>query len=220
MKITKFGQSCLLIETKAAKEREGGGEVRIILDPGAFSTAQNELTNVDLVLITHEHMDHLQIDSLKQILAHNPDVEILTNVSVQKILENEDIGSEVIVHGEVVTKKGVTIEGVGEKHAIMVNSIPPADNVGFMIANRFFYPGDALTLPGKSVEILALPTVAPWSKMSEIIDYAIAVHPNVAFPVHDSILAEPTMMQGMFVKVLGDAGVTFKPVELGTSYEF
>ncbi len=93
-------------------------------------------------------------------------------------------------------------------------------NVGFMIAGRLFYPGDALTLPEKPVEVLALPAAAPWAKLSEIVDYAIAVKPTVAFPVHDSILAHPSMMQGMLVPVFSGAGIEFKPVELDTEYEF
>ena len=178
MKITKFGQSCLLIEA----EGEQGG-VRIILDPGSFSTAQNDLENIDLVLITHDHRDHLDIDSLKQIIAHNPEAEIITNAGVQALLEKEGVKSEVLAHGAVVTKKGITLEGVGEKHAILINSMPQTENVGFIIAGRLFYPGDALTVPEKEIEILALPAAAPWAKLSEIVDYAVAVHPKVAFPV-------------------------------------
>jgi L-ascorbate metabolism protein UlaG (beta-lactamase superfamily) len=215
MKITKFGQSCLLIEEEGTE-----GVVRMILDPGSFSIAQNDLTDIDLVLITHEHGDHLHIDSLKKIIANNPQAEILTNTGVHALLEKEGVNSTVVAHGETVMKKGIAIEGVGEKHAILVNSMPQIDNVGFIVAEKFFYPGDALTEPGKPIEILALPTAAPWARLSEIVDYAMAVHPAIAFPVHDSILANPEMMQGMFVGILEPAGVKFQPVELNKEYEF
>jgi L-ascorbate metabolism protein UlaG (beta-lactamase superfamily) len=98
--------------------------------------------------------------------------------------------------------------------------MPQIDNVGFLIDNRLFYPGDALTEPGKEIEILALPAAAPWAKLSEVVDYALAVKPKIAFPVHDSILAHPTMMQGMFVPLFEKMGVTFQPVELNKEYTF
>jgi L-ascorbate metabolism protein UlaG (beta-lactamase superfamily) len=63
MKITKFGQCCLLIEV-AGK--------RVLTDPGVFSTTQNDLTNLDLILITHEHGDHLHSESLQAILEKKP----------------------------------------------------------------------------------------------------------------------------------------------------
>jgi L-ascorbate metabolism protein UlaG (beta-lactamase superfamily) len=211
MNITKFGQSCLLIVEK---------DVRIIMDPGSFSTAQNDLKDIDLVLITHDHADHLDMSSMKAIMANNPQAEILTNPSVQATLEKEGIKSEVLAHGDTVTKKGITIEAIGEKHAILINSMPQIDNVGFLIDNRLFYPGDALTEPGKEIEILALPAAAPWARLSEIVDYGLAVKPKVILPVHDSILANPTMMQGMFVPLFEKMGVTFQPVELNKEYTF
>ncbi|MDR3548542.1 MAG: MBL fold metallo-hydrolase [Candidatus Pacebacteria bacterium] len=215
MNITKFGQSCLLIEETGPE-----GVVRIILDPGSFSTAQNDLKDIDLVLITHEHGDHVDVNSLKQIVAHNPQAEIITTAGTKATLDKEGISSEVLKHGENVTKKGITIEGIGEKHAILINSMPQIENVGFLINGRLFYPGDALTEPGREIEILALPAAAPWAKLSEIVDYTLAVKPKVAFPVHDSILAHPAMMQGMYAQVFQGAGIDFRPVELNKEYEF
>ncbi|MEK7095457.1 MAG: MBL fold metallo-hydrolase, partial [Patescibacteria group bacterium] len=59
MKITKLGHCCLVIEINGT---------RFLTDPGAYTTAQNEAKNIDYVVISHEHTDHLHIDSLKNIL--------------------------------------------------------------------------------------------------------------------------------------------------------
>jgi L-ascorbate metabolism protein UlaG (beta-lactamase superfamily) len=211
MTITKFGHSCLLIE-------ENG--TRIVLDPGTFTTEQNSLKDIDVILITHEHGDHLSVDSIKEIVKNNPEVKILTNASVAAILEKEAIPATVVKHGDVVTEKGVTFEGVGETHAVLINGVPPIENIGFIIAGRLFYPGDALTLAEKPIEILALPAFAPWSKLSETVDYTIAVHPKIAFPVHDAILAHPGMMGHWFTEIFSKEGIEYKAVDLNKAYEF
>ncbi|MEK6878040.1 MAG: MBL fold metallo-hydrolase [Nanoarchaeota archaeon] len=59
MNITKYGHCCLLIDING---------VRILTDPGNYSTMQDTAENVDFILITHEHSDHLHIDSVKTIL--------------------------------------------------------------------------------------------------------------------------------------------------------
>ena len=98
MKITKFGHCCLLIE-------EGG--VRILTDPGIYSTQQNEVKDIGFVLITHEHTDHFNINSLKEILINNPQAKIITNKSVGLLLEKESIAFSIVEDGQTYDAGGV-----------------------------------------------------------------------------------------------------------------
>ena len=52
MKITKIGHCCLVLEEES---------IKILTDPGSFTIeGQEQITDLDVVLITHEHQDHLQ----------------------------------------------------------------------------------------------------------------------------------------------------------------
>ena len=53
-----------------------------------------------------------------------------------------------------------------------------------------FHPGDAFTLPGVPVDTLLLPMHGPWSKAGEVLDYARAVAPVRAIPIHDALLSD------------------------------
>ncbi|MEK9181162.1 MAG: MBL fold metallo-hydrolase [Patescibacteria group bacterium] len=211
MKITKFGHCCLLIEEKG---------VRILTDPGIYSTQQNDAEDISIVLITHEHPDHFHIDSLKMILKNNLKVEVVTNSSVGRLLEKEGIVYNIIEAGQKLDKKGVLFEGFGREHALMHASIPPIQNTGYFIANRFFYPGDAFTNPGKPVEVLALPVAGPWMRLLEAIDYAFEVKPAVCFPVHEGILKSPGSTHLIPPKVLEPKGIRFIIPEEGKAMEF
>lgn len=179
MKITKFGHACLLIEEKDA---------RILIDPGSFSTLQNAVENVDAIFITHEHLDHLSIECLQTILPKSPQAVIYTNPGVGQKLKEAGVSYRLLGDTEKTAIKGVAVEGVGVDHALVYRSLPIVNNTGYMIANRFFYPGDALTLPNRPVEILAYTAIAPWMRIAEGVEYAKAVKPKIAFPVHDGFL--------------------------------
>ena len=211
MIITKFGHCCLLIE-------ESG--VRILTDPGTYSTQQNEVKNIDIVLITHEHADHVHIDSLKAILKHNPLAQVITNTSVGALLEKEGVVFQIVEDGQQTTKNGVLIEGFGNVHALLHASIPPIQNTGYFVANKLFYPGDAFTNPGKHVEILALPVAGPWMKLAEAVDYALEIKPNICFPVHDGFLKFGGPFHMLPETVLTQENIEFKILEEGKEYEF
>jgi len=210
MKITKYGHCCLLIEVKGK---------RILTDPGSYSEIP-ALSNIDIVLITHEHGDHLHVESLKKILKDNPKAKVITNTSVGNIIEKEGISFEVVADGDTHSSLGILIEGLGKKHEEIYKEIGQVENTGYFIENKLFYPGDAFYNPKKPVEILAVPVVGPWMKISQAIEYALEIKPRVCFPVHDGILKHPVLVQRAPSIVLPQNGIEFRVLEYGKETQF
>lgn len=181
MTITKFGHCCLLIEVKGK---------RILIDPGRFSEGQNELTDIDIILITHEHADHCHTDSIARIIEKNPEVIIVTNTSVARLLQTLKIKTYILEGRESATVAGVMLEVFDGVHIEIFEDFGIVQNTGYFIEDNFFFPGDAYTLPHKPVNILALPVAGPWCKVSDAIHYALKVKPNTVIPVHDATLSE------------------------------
>ena len=213
MKITKFGHCCLLVE-------ENG--VRLLTDPGVFTAeAHVALTDIDVILYTHEHADHYHLESLKQLLANNPGVVVICNEGVSALLEAEHILHTKITDGSL-DHKGVAITGVSGTHEEIYSTIPRIQNTGFLIAGSLWYPGDAFINPNVAIDVLALPVSAPWMKLSEAVDYAIMLKPRVAFPVHDMILHPqfagfvPVMVETL----LKPHTIAFRALEAGKEYDF
>ncbi len=211
MKITKFGHCCLLVEEDEAK---------FLIDPGIYSTEQNIQTGLGAVVVTHEHQDHLSIESLRAIMKKNPGLEILTNSDVGTILEKEGIGFRIVEDAGRYVQNGVVIEGSGKEHAVIHRSLPTVKNTGYMLGEKLFYGGDALRKPRMPVEILALPVAGPWLTLSEAIDYALAIKPKICFPVHEGMLKSPGAVHRVPAEVLGAAGIKFITLELGKTYLF
>jgi L-ascorbate metabolism protein UlaG (beta-lactamase superfamily) len=187
MRITKYGHACLLLEE---------GSARILIDPGAFSKGFEGLTGLDAVLITHQHMDHVQVGTLKPLLAKNAGAKLYADEDTAGILAKEGIEAQAVHEGDELDVAGVKVAVVGHSHAVIHPDIPGITNVGYLVAGRFYYPGDSLVEPPSPVEILALPLVAPWEKVSETVDFARAVAAKVAIPVHDGITAAPQIYTG------------------------
>lgn len=211
MKITKFGHCCLLIE-------EDG--VKILTDPGTYSAQQSEVKNIDFVLITHEHADHFHIDSLKALLINNPQAKVITNKSVGALLKKNGITFNVVENSQNFDANGILIEGFGESHVPIYTSIPSIQNTDYFIANKFFYPDDAFTNPGKQVDVLALPVAGPWMRLLEAIDYALEIKPKTCFPVHEGILKQPGSTHSIPPKALEPKGIKFEILKIDKEYEF
>ena len=211
MKITKLGHCCLIIEEKG---------VRIMTDPGTYSTLQNEVRDIDYIFITHEHQDHFHLKSLKTVLKNNPRAKIITNRGVGKLLDEQKIFHELLEDGGVTECGGIHVEGFGEKHALIYKEFAEVINTGYFFQKKFFYPGDAFYNPKKPIEILALPVAGPWMKISEAIDYAKLLKPKVCFPVHDGMLKFNQVTRLIPQKFLPPAGIDFVDIPEGTTKEF
>ena len=205
MRITRYGHSCLLVED---------GDARVLLDPGVFSSGFEDLRGLTAVLVTHQHADHLDADRLVALLEANPDARLHVDSGSAEQL---DVPLTVVAHGDVLDL-GTRVEVVGTEHAVIHEDVPVIPNVGYLVGGRFFTPGDALTVPDADVEVLGLPTAAPWLKLSEGVELLRRVRPRTAFPVHDAVLATPQVWYGQYAQLAAE-GTTFEVVAPDGSLE-
>lgn len=211
MQVQKLGHACLLLTTEAGN--------RVLLDPGTFSHGFEGLTELSGVLITHQHADHLDLDRLRPLLAANPSAQLLADPASAGILREHGLDAVVAEHGGRYDVNGVAVEGIGTTHAMIHADIPLVPNVGYLVAGQLFHPGDALTVPDRAIDVLALPAGAPWVKSGEVVDYLREVAPRVAVPVHEGTLAKPEMEYRRYAD-LGPAGTDFVVLDDGTPREF
>ncbi|MBP6858667.1 MAG: MBL fold metallo-hydrolase [Candidatus Pacebacteria bacterium] len=211
MKITKLGHCCLLIESRG---------VRFLTDPGNYTTAQNTQKGIHYIVISHEHTDHLHVESVKTILANNPDAKIICNSGVGAILAKEHIPFTKVSIGESHDCNGVNVSAHGTKHETIYKSYEQVENTGYMFDDKLFYPGDAFHKPDAPVDILAFPVTGPWCTIAKAVDYVLEVKPRIAFPVHDGNLIR---QNGITVRLPGielpKAEITFLALELGKETE-
>ncbi len=208
MQIRKIGHCCMIIETNGK---------RIMTDPGGWTEAEPaDFDNIDILLITHEHADHLHAESIATIVAKNPNLTIITNSSVGKILTGQNVQFQTLENTQSNSFDGLMIEAYGEWHKEIYNEVGMVANTGYFIDNSFFYPGDALTVINKKVDILALPVAGPWLDIKDAIDYAKTMKPRLAFPVHDGMLKHYGPFHKLPELTLTPEGIEFRvPDESG-----
>ena len=159
-----------------------------MIDPGIFTTALVGLTDVVAVVITHEHGDHWTADQLTRILKRNPDAKLYGPEGVALAATDFDI--IIVKDGDTINAEPFSLRFFGEKHAVIHSSIPIVDNVGVLVNDALYYPGDSFTVPeGVEVDVLAAPVGAPWLKIGEAIDFVLAVRPRRAFATHEMVLS-------------------------------
>ncbi|MGW2209991.1 MBL fold metallo-hydrolase [Streptomyces sp. NPDC001781] len=182
MRFTKKSHACVRLEKDGRT---------LVIDPGNFSEP-DAAAGADAVLVTHEHPDHFDEGRLRAALEANPEAGIWTLESVAGRLTAAFPGRvHTVGHGDTFTAAGFDVQVHGELHAVIHPDIPRVTNVGFLIdGGKVFHPGDALTVPGQAVETLMLPVMAPWNKISEVIDYVREVKPRRAYDVHDALLTD------------------------------
>ncbi|MCF3125620.1 MBL fold metallo-hydrolase [Streptomyces arenae] len=162
----------------------------LVIDPGGFSESDAAL-GADAILITHEHPDHFDENRLRAALAARPGAEIWTLKAVADQIAAAFPGRvHTVGHGDTFTAAGFDVQVHGELHAVIHPDIPRITNVGYLVDGSVFHPGDALTVPDHPVETLMLPVMAPWNKISEVIEYVREVKPRRAYDIHDALLTD------------------------------
>jgi L-ascorbate metabolism protein UlaG (beta-lactamase superfamily) len=183
MRLTKYAHACVTLEK---------AESRIAIDPGMWAEAE-ALEGVSAVLITHEHADHFDKESLREWIEGDSSAVVFApdTVAAQLI----EFGSRVVTvaPNQSLEVGAFSVRTVGGLHAEIIDGLPGCANVGYIIDNDVYHPGDALFIPTESVRTALVPTSGPWLKLSESIEFVRALTPVLAFSIHDALLNDLAM---------------------------
>ena len=213
MRITKLGHACVRIEHEGST---------VVLDPGAF-TDPGAAAGADAVLITHEHPDHYLPDQLR---AFDGTVFTVDAVAARIREDAPDLLDRVTVvaPGQRFEAAGVPVRAVGELHAVIHPDLPRFPNSGYVLTlgdSRVYHPGDALTPPGEDVDVLCAPVSAPWMKVSEAIDFALAVGAPRNLAIHDRVYSAQGLgiADGHLTRFLEAAGQSWSRLDDGSDLD-
>ena len=167
------------------------GSARLLFDPGVFSSGFEGVRDLDAILITHQHFDHLDADRLPALVEANPTAALIVDPGSIEVTAKLELAAEQVRPGDNLTLAGAEVTVVGGEHAVIHRDVPVPPNVGYVVGGgAFYHPGDALFVPEQKVDVLGLPSAAPWLKTGEAVDFLRAVAPRVAVPIHQELLSD------------------------------
>ena len=207
MKLTKYTHACVRLEKDSRV---------LVLDPGTFSETAEALDGAHAVLITHEHGDHVDVPAMVSALGAADGLAVFAPAGVAARLREGAPQAAERIHtvepGSTFDAAGFNVRSYGGQHALIHPQIPIVANIGYLVDENVYHPGDSFIIPdGLSVRTLLVPIHAPWNKVGEVVDFVIGVLAQQAFQIHDGLLNETglKMVEGHVARLGGKYGTAF-----------
>ena len=163
----------------------------IHIDPWSALTDYSGLPKADIILITHDHRDHLDPNAIELIRSENTDI-----IAPEKCADRVD-GAIVMRNGDVKTVGGLKIEAVPAYNVIHMRSEgnpfhPKGEGNGYVIAfgdKKIYIAGDTENTPEmkgmRDIDVAFLPMNLPYTMTPDMVaDAARAFRPGILYPYH------------------------------------
>jgi len=204
MKVTRYFQSCLLIEDKGA---------RILIDPsGQEKDRLSEFGKLDAVFYTHEHGDHFDA-GMAQDFVEQGVAPVYANASTAKLIE---ASKTEVKDGQEYDINGLKVKAIELPHCLMVDGSTSVQNTGYLVDGKLFHPGDGAELEGLSVDTLAVPISGPDISLKDAYAFTVQVKAKQVIPIHYDFLGGNPDYLG---SSLNKKGVKVHGLTIGDSIE-
>ncbi|MBN1291757.1 MAG: MBL fold metallo-hydrolase [Candidatus Latescibacteria bacterium] len=163
----------------------------IHVDPWGRLTDYAKLPKADIILVTHEHGDHLDVSAIEQISTDKTSL-----ICTQKCAEQVS-GGQVMNNGDTKTVQGLTIEAVPAYNIVHKRDSgtpfhPKGVGNGYIITfgdKRVYVAADTENIPEmkalQNIDIAFLPMNLPYTMTPEMVaDAARAFRPKILYPYH------------------------------------
>jgi L-ascorbate metabolism protein UlaG (beta-lactamase superfamily) len=180
--ITFIGHGTLMFEFN---------DMVVHVDPFGRAADYSEMPKADIILITHDHGDHLDAAAVGQIKKSGIDI-ILTESCSEKLSEGQ-----IMKNGDIKKIKGLSIEAVPAYNLVHKRDSgepfhPKGVGNGYVITfgdKRVYIAGDTENVPEmadlKNIDIAFLPMNLPYTMTPEMVAQAVQVFtPRVLYPYH------------------------------------
>lgn len=182
LKITSLGHGTLIFTFS---------EKIIHIDPCGRYADYSQLPKADLILVTHEHGDHLDPKVIETIRTEKTDI-VLTEKCAEKVE-----GGLIMKNGDFKTVQDLNIEAVPAYNIVHMRKSgvpfhPEGEGNGYVITfgdNRVYVAGDTENTTEmkalKDIDIAFLPMNLPYTMSPEMAaDAAKAFRPKILYPYH------------------------------------
>jgi L-ascorbate metabolism protein UlaG (beta-lactamase superfamily) len=130
-----------------------GSKATIYIDPYQLSKLQQNKNDADIVLISHNHFDHLSMDDLKHVVSEKTTI-VAARECVEQLKNFEVAEIKGVAPGDMLTVQGVSIEAVAAYNTNKHFHPREDGKVGFVITldkMRIYHSGDTDDIPEMSV---------------------------------------------------------------------